>query len=191
MGTERAYDLMVAGHPYDPGDPELVAMRKRAQKLMQAYNQTVYGDDDPRRSILGDLLGTPSDVVLRPPFYVDYGRNIHFGKGVFLNYGCVLLDVCPIHIGDGTQIATMVQLLTADHPRNPATRAAGVEFGKPISIGRNVWIGGGAIVLPGVTVGDDAIIGAGAVVTKDVPAGATVAGNPARIIARDTAAPKD
>ena len=178
--TER--EKMVAGLPYDPGDAELVALRKTAQKLMQTYNQTVYGDDDDRRDIMNDLLGTPSGAVIRPPFYVDYGRNIHLGRGVFLNYGCVLLDVCPIHIGEGTQIATMVQLLTADHPRDPAERASGVEFGRPITIGKNVWIGGGAIVLPGVTVGDDAIIGAGAVVTKDVPVGATVAGNPAKVI---------
>ena len=184
MAALTEHQKMVAGQPYDPGDPELVAMRKSAQRNMQAYNQTVYGDDDPRRAIMSEMLGTYADAVIRPPFYVDYGKNIHLGKGVFMNYGCMLLDVCPIHIGEGTQIATMVQLLTADHPRDPAERAKGVEFGSPITIGKNVWIGGGAIVLPGVTVGDDAIIGAGAVVTRDVPAGATVVGNPARVVAK-------
>jgi maltose O-acetyltransferase len=100
---------------------------------------------------------------------------------VFLNFNCVILDVVPVTIGDGTQIGTGVQILTADHPRDPAERATGVEWGVPITIGRNVWIGGGAIILPGVTIGDDALLGAGSVVTRDVPAGATVVGNPARV----------
>ena len=113
---------------------------------------------------------------------MDYGRNIHLGRGVFMNFGCVLLDVCEIRIGDGTEIGPYVQILTADHPRDPAARASGREFGRPITIGAQVWIGGGAIILPGVTIGDGATIGAGAIVTRDVPAGATVAGNPARPI---------
>ena len=122
------------------------------------------------------------DSVVRSPVYVDYGFNIRLGAGVFLNFNCTLLDVVLIEIGDKTQIGPGVQILTADHPRNPAERAEGLEWGRPVRIGRNVWIGGGAIILPGVTVGDDAIIGAGAVVTRDVPAGATAAGNPARIL---------
>jgi maltose O-acetyltransferase len=130
---------------------------------------------------LGELLGRVGEgVVLRPPFYCDYGYNIALGAGVFMNFGCVLLDVAAIEIGDGCQIGPSVQILTADHPRDPEMRRRGLESGKPIRIGRNVWIGGGAIVLPGVTVGDDAIIGAGSVVTRDVAAGATVVGNPAR-----------
>ena len=171
---------MIAGNLYRPGDPELVAARKRAQLLMRDYNATVYGDDDLRTAILADLLGTNGGAVIRPPFYVDYGSNIHLGRGVFLNYGCVLLDVCPIHIGDDTQIGPAVQILTADHPRDPAVRAQGLEMGRTITIGANVWIGGGALLLPGVTVGDDAVIGAGAVVTREVAAGTTVTGNPAR-----------
>jgi maltose O-acetyltransferase len=106
--------------------------------------------------------------------------HISIGRGVFLNYGCVLLDVCAITIGDGTQIGPYVQMLAADHPRAPQMRAEGLEMGAPVTIGRNAWIGGGAIILPGVSVGDDAVIGAGAVVTRDVAPGATVAGNPAR-----------
>jgi maltose O-acetyltransferase len=118
--------------------------------------------------------------VIRPPFFVDYGRNIHFRPGCFVNYGAVMLDVAEIRIGEGTQIGPHVQFLTADHPRDPATRATGVEWGRPITVGKNVWIGGGAILLRGISVGDDAIIGAGSVVTRDVAKGTTVAGNPAR-----------
>ena len=173
-------EKMIAGAHYSPGDPELVAARKKAQLLMRDYNATVYGDDEKRDALLNDMLGTYSQAVIRPPFYVDYGSNIHLQRGVFLNYGCVFLDVCPIQIGKDTQIGPAVQVLTADHPRAPEIRAAGLEFGKPITIGANVWIGGGALILPGVTVGDHAIIGAGAVVTRDVAAGTTVGGNPAR-----------
>lgn len=173
---------MIAGELYRPGDPELVGLRERAQRLMRDYNATVAGDV-ARAALLDRLLGAhaPSAAV-RAPFYVDYGFNIRLGAQVFLNYGCVLLDVCPINVGDRTQIGPMVQILTADHPRDAKTRDAGLEFGRPVVIGRNVWIGGGALILPGVTVGDDAIIGAGAVVTRDVAQGATVAGAPARPI---------
>ncbi|KIZ32991.1 sugar O-acetyltransferase, partial [Stutzerimonas stutzeri] len=120
-------------------------------------------------------------AVIRPPFHCDYGYNIHLGEGAFLNFNCVILDVVAVHIGAGAQIGPAVQLYTADHPRDPEARRSGVEFGRPIRIGKNVWIGGGAIILPGVTVGDDAVIGAGSVVTRDVPASATVVGNPARV----------
>lgn len=181
--TERSQkERMIAGDLYKPGDPELVAGRKHAQLLMRDYNQTVYGEDEARKRLLGDLLGAHNGAVIRPPFYVDYGYSIYLSAGVFLNYGCVLLDVCPIHIGTDTQIGPGTQILTADHPRDPTERSEGWEMGKPITIGANVWIGGGALLLPGVTVGDDAVIGAGAVVTRDVPAGATAVGNPARPI---------
>jgi maltose O-acetyltransferase len=119
-------------------------------------------------------------VVIRPPFYCDYGYNIRLGRGVFLNFGCTFLDGVGIEVGDGCRIGTGVQVLTADHPRDPALRRQGFESGKPVRIGQNVWIGSGAILLPGITVGDDAIIGAGSVVTRDVPTGTTVAGNPAK-----------
>lgn len=171
---------MSAGRAYDPGAPELAAMRRAAQSALRDYNTTVLGEDAARAAILGRLLGTWNGAVIRPPFHVDYGANIHFGAGVFVNFGCVILDVCPVRIGARSQIGPYVQILTADHPRDAAARAAGVEMGRPVTIGADVWIGGGAIILPGVTVGDGAIIGAGAVVTRDVPAGITVAGNPAR-----------
>ncbi|HRO15507.1 MAG TPA: sugar O-acetyltransferase [Paracoccus sp. (in: a-proteobacteria)] len=174
-----AREDMVAGRPYDSAGPELVAMRARAQALMRRYDATIDGDD---RGLLDELLGTWAGAAIRPPFYVDYGVHIHFGPGCFLNYGCVLLDVAEIRIGARTQIGPMVQILTADHPREAHRRAAGEESGRPVTIGADVWIGAGAIVLPGVTVGDGAIIGAGAVVTRDVAACASVAGNPARPI---------
>ncbi len=173
------FEAMRTGAAYDAGDPELVSMRKAAQRLMRDYNATIYGDDI-RASILTELLGTWSGAVIRPPLYVDYGRNIHFGPGCFVNYGAVFLDVAEIFVGAGTQIGPYVQILTADHPRDASARATGTEWGRPVTIGANVWIGGGAILLPGISVGDDAIIGAGAVVTRDVAAGTTVAGNPAR-----------
>jgi len=186
--TER--DKMIAGGLYRAGDPELVADRKRAQALMAAYNATRYGEEAPRRALLTQLLGAGGDTaVIRPPFYVDYGYNIRLQAGVFLNYGCVFLDVCPIEVGRGVEMGPYVQIISADHPRDPAVRAQGLEFGRPVRLGDGVWIGAGAIVLPGVTVGDGAIIGAGAVVTRDVAPGQTVAGNPARPLERRPAAP--
>jgi maltose O-acetyltransferase len=123
---------------------------------------------------------------IRPPFHCDYGLNISLGAGVFLNFNCVILDVVAVSIGDKTQIGPSVHILAADHPRDATTRAAGLEFGRPIRIGCNVWIGGGAIILPGVSIGDDALIGAGSVVTRDIPAGAVAFGNPARVQTEST-----
>ena len=179
--TEK--EKMIAGELYSPGDPELVAARQKAQRLMAAYNATVYGDTE-RPDLLRQLVGSVGDgTAIRSPFYVDYGFNIHFGANVFMNYGCVILDICPVEIGDMTQIGPMSQIISADHPRDPETRDLGLENGKPVKIGRNCWIGGNVIILPGVTVGDDATIGAGAIVTRDVAPGTTVVGNPARPIA--------
>lgn len=179
MNCEK--DKMIAGQLYDPGDHQLVRERARNQELQRRYNTTTVSDQDTRTTILDEWLGgRGAGCALRTPFYADYGYNIHLGDNVFFNYGCVILDVCEVLIGDMTQIGPYVQILTADHPRDAASRDAGLEFGQPIKIGRNVWIGGGAMILPGVEIGDDAIIGAGAVVTRDVAQGVTVAGNPAR-----------
>jgi maltose O-acetyltransferase len=184
--TSDAQANMRAGNLYRAGHPDLVALRARAQRLMKAYNDTTVADTDVRRPLLTEIFAAVGDgTAIRAPVYVDYGCHITIGRDVFLNYGCVLLDVCDITIGDRTQIGPMVQLLTADHPRDPESRAEGLEKGAPIVIGQNCWIGGGALILPGVTVGDDAVIGAGAVVTRDVGAGRTVAGNPARPLHRD------
>ncbi|QJT08269.1 sugar O-acetyltransferase [Oceanidesulfovibrio marinus] len=175
-------EKMLAGELYRASGPEIAADVLRAERLFSAYNDTAAGDAAQRAAILADLLGSVGkDVVLRPPFYCDYGYNIHLADGVFANFGCVFLDVAAIEVGQGAQIGTCVQLLTADHPRDPALRRQGLECGRPVRIGANVWIGSGAIILPGVTIGDDAIVGAGSVVTRDVPDGATVMGNPARM----------
>lgn len=181
MKTEK--QKMIAGELYRAGDSELVRERARSQALQRRYNATIVSDGEERKSILDQWLGSRGSIgSIRTPFYVDYGYNIHLGDDVFFNYGCVLLDGCAIHIGDKTQIGPMVQILTADHPRRAEDRDAGLEFSQEVRIGRNVWIGSAAIVLPGVTIGDDAIIGAGSIVTRDVAPGATVAGNPARVL---------
>jgi maltose O-acetyltransferase len=120
------------------------------------------------------------EALIRPPFFCDCGYNISLGAGAFLNFNCVVLDVEPVFIGEGTAIGPAVQILASDHPRDPLSRRRKIRFGRPVTIGANVWIGGGAIILPGVTIGDDAIVGAGSSVTRDVAAGVTVVGNPAR-----------
>ncbi|MFV0280850.1 MAG: sugar O-acetyltransferase [Rhodoblastus sp.] len=172
---------MLAGELYRADDPELVRDHAAIRAWMDRYNAAGSLPYDARLALLREKLGhVGARVVVRAPFHCDYGYNIRLGDGVFLNFNCVFLDSVLIEIGAGTQIGPNVQIYGADHPRDPAQRRAGLEFGQPVKIGANVWIGGGAIILPGVNVGDDAIIGAGAVVTRDVPAGATVAGNPAR-----------
>ncbi|HWX47647.1 MAG TPA: sugar O-acetyltransferase [Roseomonas sp.] len=178
--TEK--EKMLAGELYDAGDPELQADMAAARHWMARYNAMLASSPAERRAVLAERLAAVGDgAVIRPPFHCDYGFNISLGAGVFLNFNCVILDVVPVTIGDRTQIGPGVQILAADHPRDAEGRASGLEFGRPIRIGRNVWIGGGAIILPGVTIGDDALIGAGSVVTRDVPAGATAFGNPARL----------
>jgi maltose O-acetyltransferase len=172
---------MLAGEAYLPDDPELKADAQRAREWMVHYNTTLAASPAERRVLLRELFAHVGEgAVVRPPFQCDYGQHISLGENVFLNFNCVILDVASVVIGAMTQVGPGVQFLTADHPRDPALRRDGVESGLPITIGVNVWIGGGALILPGVTVGDDAIIGAGAVVTRDVPVGTTVVGNPAR-----------
>lgn len=174
-------EKMLSGKPYRPGDPELQADMAAAKVWMVRYNAALAESPAARRALLREQLGAVGEgAVIRPPFHCDYGYNIRLGQGVFLNYNCVILDVAEVSIGDGTQIGPAVQLYAADHPRDPQARAEGLESARPVRIGRNVWIGGGAIVLPGVSIGDDAVVGAGSVVTRDVQAGAIVVGNPAR-----------
>lgn len=176
-------EKMLAGELYVAEDPELVADRATAAAWMARYNATTAESASVRHALLAERLAAVGEgAVVRPPFHCDYGYNITLGAGVFLNFNCVILDVVWVRIGQGTQIGPGVQILTADHPRDPGQRRAGLEFGQPISIGRNVWIGGGAIILPGVTIGQDSTIGAGAVVTRSVAPGCTVVGNPARRI---------
>ena len=173
---------MLAGELYRAADPELEADMARAQELLERYNATGHAEQDLRDELLRELLGeVGGGVVVKPPFRCDYGRYISIGARTFVNYDCVLLDVAPIRIGAACQIATCVQLLTATHPIDREARRDGWEYGQPIVLGDNVWLGGGAIVCPGVTIGDDTVVGAGAVVTRDLPAGVVAFGNPARV----------
>jgi maltose O-acetyltransferase len=182
MPQESEKQKMMAGGLYHAGDPELQADQAKARAWMIRYNAALGLSGAERRRLLLEGFGAVgNDVVVRPPFHCDYGYNIRLGDGVFLNFNCVILDVALVTIGAGTQIGPGVQIYAADHPRDATARRTGVEFGRPVTIGCNVWIGGGAIILPGVTIGDDAIIGAGSVVTRDVPEGATARGNPARV----------
>ncbi|MDN7121116.1 sugar O-acetyltransferase [Nocardioides sp. ChNu-153] len=178
-------ERMLAGDPYLADDPELVAGVVRAQRLQEAYNATGVDDLERRRALLVELLGSVGDdVAIRPPFYVDYGTQITVGSRVFANYGLVALDVAAITIGDDTQIGPNVQLLTPTHPVDPGPRRDKWEGGRPVTIGSNVWLGGGVVVCPGVTIGDDTVVGAGSVVTRDLPAGVVAVGNPARVVRR-------
>ncbi len=180
MPSER--EKMLAGELYDPFDPELSAARDRARDLCQSLNATREAQTDERRQILRQLFGSGGDTVwMQPPFFCDYGSNIELGERVFFNFNCIVLDVCPIRIGSFTLFGPAVQIYTPMHPFNAALRRQ-QEFGKPIEIGSDVWVGGGAIILPGVRIGSRAVIGAGSVVTRDVPDGMFAAGNPCRVI---------
>jgi maltose O-acetyltransferase len=179
--TQR--DLMLAGEPYFAGDPELVAERVRCAKLVMAYNLTGPEQSSDRLRLLGELLGgLGHEIDIQPPFRCDYGYQIHVGARFFANYNLVALDVARISIGDDAQIGPNVQLLTAGHPVSPEARRNKEEWGKPITIGDNVWLGGGVIVCPGVTIGDNTVVGAGAVVTRDLPSNVVAVGNPARVL---------
>ena len=181
MMTRTEKEKMLAGELYNADAPELQAEMAITYAWLARYNAALGASASDLRELLLERLATVGEgAMIRPPFHCDYGFNISLGANVFLNFNCVILDVVEVTIGDKTQIGPGVQILTADHPRDAANRASGLEFGRPIRIGRNVWIGGGAIILPGVTIGDNAVIGAGSVVTRDVPAGVTAFGNPAR-----------
>jgi maltose O-acetyltransferase len=180
VSSER--EKMLAGEMYDPLDPELVAARIRARDLCQALNATREEQDDERRRLLRTLFARGGDSVwMQPPFFCDYGSNIELGERVFFNFNCVVLDVCPVRIGSYTLFGPAVQIYTPMHPFNAKQRRER-EFGKPVDIGSDVWVGGGAIILPGVRIGSRAVIGAGSVVTRDVPDGMFAAGNPCRVI---------
>jgi maltose O-acetyltransferase len=178
-------DKMLEGDWYRAVGPELAADEARADRLLRAFNASGVEETARRDAILTELFGAVGEgVVVRPPFYCDYGYNIRIGCGSFVNFGAVFLDVAPIVIGEDCQIGPSVQIYAADHPRDPGLRRERCERAVPVSIGNNVWLGGGAILLPGIRIGDNAIVGAGSVVTRDVPPGVTVAGNPARILRR-------
>lgn len=180
MRSER--DKMLASELYDPLDPELVRARDRARDLCQDLNATRERDQEARRRILVDLFGKGGESVwMQPPFFCDYGANIFLGQRVFFNFNCVVLDVCEVKIGDYTLFGPAVQIYTATHPMNSELRRS-QEFGKPVAIGADVWVGGGAIICPGVKIGSKSVIGAGSVVTRDIPDGVFAAGNPCRVL---------
>jgi maltose O-acetyltransferase len=180
MRSER--EKMLAGELYDALDPDLIRDRDRARDLCQTLNATRESEQEIRREILKQLFGKGGDSVwMQPPFFCDYGSNIELGERVFFNFNCIVLDVCRVRIGDFTLFGPGVQILTPVHPLNAELRRK-QEYGKPIDIGSDVWVGAGALILPGVTIGSKTVIGAGSVVTRSIPDGVFAAGNPCRVI---------
>ena len=178
---------MIAGELYHASDPEIATAAARAKALAQRFNAVDLAAPDAEgaaREVLGELLGSyPASAKIVANLQVDYGFNVHLGEDAFINFDAILLDVCPITIGDGTLIGPRAQLLTPLHPAaNHTLRRAGYEYGAPITLGENCWLGGGVTVCPGVTIGSNTVIGAGSVVTRDIPAGVFAAGSPARVI---------
>ena len=181
MNTER--EKMIAGEFYNPMDPELVQRRARGHRICQRLNDTTEDEIAVRREIFQELFARGGDTVwIEPPFYCDYGDNITLGNLVFFNFNCVILDVAPVTIGDRTMFGPAVQIYSASHPMDWRLRAEDKEFGKPVAIGSNVWVGGAVVFSPGVTVGDRTVIGAGSVVTRNIPDDVFAAGNPCRVI---------
>jgi maltose O-acetyltransferase len=181
MATEK--EKMLAGELYIASDAELEAERLRARRVLHHFNGATPGEDAPYLRALAGLFGAFGEgTVVMPPFQCDYGYNLRIGRNGFVNYNCIFLDCAPITLGDDVQIAPGVQLYTATHPLDAAVRRAGPEYALPITLGDGVWIGGGSIVLPGVTVGENTVVGAGSVVTRDLPANVVAAGNPCRVL---------
>ena len=170
---------------YDPHDPVLVKERLRARMLAQKLNQAPEDQAGLRNSILKELIPNAGEGLwMQPPFYCDYGYNMYLGEKVFFNYNCVILDVMEVRIGSRTLCGPNVQIYTATHPIDHIERGSGIEFAKPVKIGEDCWLGGSAVICPGVTIGDRVIIGAGSVVTRDIPSDVFAAGNPCRVIRR-------
>ncbi|ERN54389.1 sugar O-acetyltransferase [Alkalihalophilus marmarensis] len=181
MKTEK--QKMIDGELYEPWDPELMRDREQARYLTRMFNETTESQYEKRIQAIKNLFGsTGDDIYMEPNFRCDYGYNIHVGNHFFANFDCVILDVCEVRFGNNCMLAPGVHIYTATHPINPFERIKGPEYGKPVTIGDNVWIGGSAIINPGITIGDNAVIAAGAVVTKDVPDNVIAGGNPARVI---------
>jgi len=181
MKTEK--EKMIAGEMYDPLDQQLADDRLQTRLLIKALNDTREDEVEERKRVLKQLLpAAGAHLWLQPPFYCDYGYNIEAGEKVFFNFNCIVLDVAPVTIGGRTMFGPNVQIYTATHPIDHKERASGLEYAKPISIGEDVWVGGSAVICPGVTIGNRSVIGAGSVVTKDIPADVFAAGNPCKVI---------
>lgn len=179
--TER--EKMLAGAPYDPADPELVELRIRARLATEAYNRTSIANRDERPGLLARLFGSGgATAYIEPSFRCDYGCNIHVGDNFYANFDCVILDVAEVRIGKNCMVAPQVGIYTATHPIDPVLRNAGKELGRPIGIGDNCWIGGHAVINPGVTLGNNVVVASGAVVTKSFGDNVVLAGNPARVV---------
>lgn len=183
MPERSEFEKMLAGDLYLASDPRLVAMRRRARDLTRLYNRTADEEAADRIRLLRDLFGkTGERIVIEPPFFCDYGSNIFAGEDFYMNFGCVILDCAEVRFGKSVLCGPYVQIYTASHPLDATLRASGPELAKPIRIGNRVWLGGGTIVCPGVTIGDDTSVGAGSVVTKDIPPNVFAAGNPCQVI---------
>lgn len=181
--TKSEKQKMIDGELYLASDPQLSQDREYARKLTRMYNQTTETDGELRTKLLKELLGSTGEhLSMEPNINFDYGYNIHVGEHFYTNFNCTILDVCEVRIGDNCLMGPDVHIYTATHPLNPFERITGAEYGKPVTIGNNVWIGGRAVINPGVTIGNNVVIASGAVVTKDVPDNMIVGGNPARII---------
>lgn len=181
----KEFDKMIAGLPYHPIDPKLVFDRTRANRICTKYNKRTFCEINMKSRLLRKRLHTKGNFWIQPPIYFDYGYNIYLGRNVMLNYNCVILDVCPVHIGDDTIIGPGTHIYTACHSLDAEERKSYIEFGKPVTIGNNVWIGGNCSILPGVTIGDNTVIGAGSVVTKDIPSHVVAFGNPCKVIRKN------
>jgi maltose O-acetyltransferase len=181
MKTEK--EKMLSGELYNALDPELSDERQRTRLLIKDLNDTREDENEKRKSILKKLLPySGANLWVQPPFYCDYGTNIMTGDQVFFNFNCVVLDVMLVLIGSRTLVGPNVQIYTATHPLDHKERASGLEYAKPVTIGEDVWIGGSAVICPGVIIGDRSVIGAGSVVTKDIPSDVFAAGNPCKVI---------
>ncbi len=183
MTEQRDKCNMLAGELYRAFSAELTMERRRAQMMLARYNAITDGEPDLLLSLLRDVMGSVGDgTVIMPQFTCDYGYNIRLGRNVFINYHCIFLDCAPIDIGNDVQVGPAVQLYTAQHPLEAEVRRSGLESARPIRIGNDVWIGGGAVILPGVTIGDRSVVGGGSVVVHSVPADCVAVGNPARVV---------
>lgn len=181
MKTEK--EKMLSEELYNALDSELTKERLKARLLLKKLNDSREDEENKRERIIKELIPNSGDnLLLQPPFYCDYGSNIIIGSNVYFNFNCVVLDVALVKIGSRTKMGPNVQIYTATHPINYQERATGLESGKAITIGEDVWIGGSAIIVPGVTIGDRTVVGSGSVVTKDIPSDVFAAGNPCKVI---------
>lgn len=181
--TEK--EKMLAGELYCSKGEELMGERARADRILKLYNATFVKDTERRKELLGELLGSVGEnAYIEPNFFCDYGYNIKVGDNFFANYECIILDVCEVKIGSDVLLGPRVSIFTACHPLDPETRRSGLEYGRPVEIGDNVWIGGSSVINPGVKIGRNSVIGSGSVVTKDIPENCVAVGNPCRVIRR-------